>query len=256
VAFCYIRRLPWGIFNNSRRADVPDGPPLRFALGPKEISKLNVYAYHPSDAAQKVLHIDEWVVKYGPSVDGCCRVCNTAVFIKADKSQKQTHFAHYSNSGCPTVSENHKPYETLRNLPRDQSLSAAAKGWTLQNIDGIHQKLKEFVPALTWKELHSLLDVAKREDIWSLKDMPHDYIPYVLLTCTKKFGANKQFKRPKAKFFVLEPSPEPGEFWNSEGLQKKYIWEIELPSRDVRCHVIKLDTPESWYMKRVKELLS
>jgi hypothetical protein len=47
----------------------------------------------------------------------------------------------------------------------------------------------------------------------------------------------------------------PGEFWNSEGLKKKYIWEVELPSRDVRCHVIKLDTPESWYMKRVKELL-
>lgn len=216
---------------------------------------MNIYAYNPNEMSKKVIHIDEWVVKYGPSVDGCCRICNTAVFVKADKSQKQTHFAHYPNSKCPTVVENHKPYEALSKLPRDQSLSAAAKSWVMNNIDGIYQKIKGFVPALTWKELHELLEIAKREDIWSLKDMPHDYIPYVLLTCTEKFEANKRFERPKAKFFVLEPSPDPGEFWNSKELQKKYIWEIVLPGREVACHEIKLETPESWYMKRIKELV-
>jgi len=216
---------------------------------------LNVYAYHPDDAYKGLVHIDSWVVRFGPAVDACCRICNLRVFVKADKSQKQTHFAHYPNSGCPTVCENHKPYELLSNLPRDESLSVAAKNWTLENIDRIYQKLRGFVPALKWKELHGLLEVAKREKIWSLQDMPHDYIPYVLLTCTERFEADKQFERKKAKFFVLEPSPEPGEFWNSGELQKKYLWEIELPSRDVVRHEINLETPEPWYMKRVRELL-
>jgi len=217
---------------------------------------LNVYAYYPGDASKKLIHIDEWVVKYGPSVDGCCRICDTAMFVKADKSQKQTHFAHYQKSGCPTVTENHKPYAMFKDLPRDQSLAVAAKDWALENIDAVYNKIKnDFVHALSWKEFLSLLEVANREDIWSLKDMPHHYIPYILMTCTDEFEANKAFKRPKAKFFVLEPSPDPGEFWNSEGLQKKYLWEVELPSRDVKYHEITLDTPESWYMKRAKSLL-
>jgi len=216
---------------------------------------MNVFAYHSSDKTKNLVHIDDWVVKYNPSTDGCCRICGKNMFVKADKSQKQTHFAHYQNSGCPTVIENHKPYDLLKNLPRDNSLSESAKNWVIQNVDGIYNKLKDFVPGLSWKEFHGLLEVANRENVWSLKDMPHDYIPYVLLACTEKFEANKQFNRPKSKYFVLEPSPEPDKFWNSSGLQKKYIWEIELSSRDVTYHEIELETRESWYMKKVRKLL-
>ncbi|MEH6384316.1 MAG: hypothetical protein V7780_06890 [Colwellia sp.] len=216
---------------------------------------MNVYAYHPSDLNKKPIHIDTWVVEHGPSADGCCRICNTSISVKADKSQKQTHFAHYQNSGCPTVTDNHKPYEQFKDLPRDPAIADAAKSWTSKNIENIYQKLKSFVPALSWKELHELLEVACREDVWSLKDMPHDYIPYVLLACTTKFEANKKFGRPKACFFVLEPSPDNGDFWNSDGLHKQFIWEVTLPSRDVIHHNIKLETPVVWYMKKVNELL-
>lgn len=212
-------------------------------------------AYHPGDVTKMPTLIDDWVVKYGANTDGCCRICNTPVSVKADKSQKQTHFAHYKDSGCPTVAENHIPYDHFQNLPRDPLVAASAKAWALRNIENIYQKLRTFVPALSWKELHGLLEVARREDIWSLKGMPHDYIPYVLLTCTDKFEANVKFKRPKSCFFVLEPSPEPGEFWNSDGLHKKYIWEVILPSREVIHHDIKLETPGLWHMTKVHELL-
>ncbi|MEC9413280.1 MAG: hypothetical protein VX829_11485 [Pseudomonadota bacterium] len=217
---------------------------------------MNVYAYHPSDPTKKPVHMDEWMVEYGPDCDGCCRICNTSVFVKGDKSQKQTHFAHYKDSGCPTVIENHKPYDCFKNLPRDPALAESAKEWAFQNIDSIYEKLKKFVKALSWLELHDLLEVARREDIWSLKGMPHDYIPYVLLTCTSKFEANKKYRREKSCCFVLEPSPESGEFWNSEGIQKRYLWEITLPSKDVVHHQIKLETPEPWYMHRINDLLS
>lgn len=217
---------------------------------------MNLYAYHPNDSKKAIIHIDTWVVEHGPSVDGRCRICGTYMFVKADKSQKQTHFAHYPNSHCPTVSPNHAPYESFKNLPRDKILAQAAKRWVLTNINGVFEKIRKFVPALTWKEFHSLIEVANSEDIWSLKEMPHDYIPYVLLACTKQFDANKSYNRPNAKFFVLEPSPEPGEFWNSSGLQKKYLWEITLPGKDVKHHEIKLETPESWYIERVRNLLT
>jgi len=217
---------------------------------------MNLYAYHPDDPTKKPIHIDNWVVDYGPNVDGCCRICNTTIFVKADKSQKQTHFAHYKDSGCPTVVVNHKPYNRFKNLPRDPAVAEGAKGWAFQNIESIYHKLKGFVKALTWVELHGLLETAQHEDIWSLKDMPHDYIPYVLLACTTEFEANKKFGRLKSSFFVLEPSPENGDFWNSEGLHKQFIWEITLPSRDVKHHEIKLETPEPWYMRKVHDLLA
>ena len=215
---------------------------------------MNVIAYHPNDGTKKFVHIDDWVVKYGPTVDGCCRICNSNMYVKADKSQKQTHFAHYKNSCCPTVIDNHKPYDSFKNLPRDFTISASAKNWTIQHVDAIYNKLRKFV-ALSWKEFHGLLEVANREDIWSLKEMPHDCIPYVLLACTEKFEANKLFKRNYAKYFVLEPSPDPDDFWNSSELQKKYIWEIELPSRKVKHYEIELETQDSWYMRKVVDLL-
>jgi hypothetical protein len=217
---------------------------------------MNIYAYHPNNSTKRLVHIDDWVVEYGPNSDGRCRICDTAVFVKGDKSQKQTHFAHYKDSGCPAVVENHKPYDCFKNFPRDAALAESEKEWAFQNIDCIYEKIRKFVKALTWSELHDLLEIARREDIWSLKDMPHDYIPYVLLTCTNKFEENKKYGRAKSCFFVLEPSPDSGEFWNSKGLQKQYIWEITIPSKDVIHHQIKLETPEPWYMKRVNELLS
>ena len=216
---------------------------------------MSTFAYHPQDKSKKLVHIDDWVVKYGPSITGCCRVCNQEVFVKADKSQKQTHFAHSKNSKCPTIVTNHKPFSIFKDMPRDPSLALAAKEWTLRNIDNVYQKLKKFVPALTWKELHGLLYVAGKEDVWSLKGMPKHYIPYVLLTCTEKFEANKKFQRSKAMFFVLEPSPEETVYWNSANLKKRYIWEISLPSREVIHYEIELETPVAWYIKKAESLL-
>ena len=217
---------------------------------------MNVYAYHPSDPSRTLIHIDKWVVEYGVNTDGRCRICHKVMSVKADKSQRQTHFAHQQHSGCPTVTENHIPYVGFRALPHDPSIAQAAKSYALKNIEGIYLKMKKFVPALSWKEMHDLLSTAHREDIWSLKDMPHECIPYVLLTCTDSFKSNKQFGRKDEVFFVLEPSPDPGEFWNFPKGYKRYIWEITLPGRAVTHHEIELVTPPVWYMERVRELLA
>ncbi|WP_459568894.1 hypothetical protein [Cupriavidus sp. 8B] len=116
--------------------------------------------------------------------------------------------------------------------------------------------MKKFVAGLTWKEMHELLETARRERIWSLKGMPHECIPYVLLTCNTSFKPSKQFGRNKEAFFVLETSPDPGDYWNFPAGHKRYIWEVTLPSRAVTHHELDLSTPHVWYMSRVQELLA
>lgn len=175
---------------------------------------MNLYAYHPSDSMRHPVYIDKWVTDHGVDEEGRCSICHKVMRVKADKSQRQTHFAHVQDTGCPTVAENHVPYKVFRSLPRDPAIAEAAKAYTLDNIEGIYLKMKKFVAALSWKEMHELLEVARKEDIWSLKDMPHGCIPYVLLTCTERFKANKQFGRKHDTFFVLETTPDTGEYWN------------------------------------------
>lgn len=214
---------------------------------------MNIYAYHTDDKSRKLVHIDEWVVLYHPKTDGKCRICHEAVYVRAAASQKQTHFAHYHNSACPTVKENHKPYESLSSLPRDPSLALAAKKWLRDNIVNAYEKIRKFPDSLQWLEFHKLIDTANKLDIWSLKDMPFDCIPYVLLMCTEKFEKTKYRKREC--FFVLEPSPEKTGLWNNNGFYKQYLWEVTLPSRDVIHHEIMLDTPTAWYIEKANKLL-
>lgn len=215
---------------------------------------MNLYAYHPSDPNRTLIHIDTWLVRYDRHVDGRCRICNTPMTVKAANSQRQTHFAHQQNSGCPTVDENHVPYTSFRRLPRDKAIAASAKTFTVEHIEGIYQKMKKFVPGLSWKEMCELLEAARAEDIWSLKDMPYEYIPYVLLSCTKRFKRN-DFGRKSDVFFVLEPSPDRGDYWNFPVGYKRYLWEITLPARIVTHHEIELNIPAPWYMQKVHELL-
>lgn len=102
------------------------------------------------------------------------------------------------------------------------------------------------------------LEIAKRERVWELKDMPLGCIPYVLLTCADRLSANN-FGRATDVFFVLEASPQQGSFWNFPVGYKRLLWEVALPSRNVTSHVIDLANPTAkssdWYMRKIEPLL-
>lgn len=216
---------------------------------------MNVYAYHPSDKTKTLTHIDEWVVKYGIRTNGHCRVCHTEVHVKAATSQKQTHFSHYSGSACPSVSDNRKPYEIFSNLPRDKQGAEEAKAWLRENITEVYEKLRrEFRDLnLLWNDFFELVENANKLDIWSLKGMPHCYIPYVLLMCIEKF--EKRNNRPRTSYFVLEPSPTGMSYWNESGFYKRAIWEITLPSRDVKKQDVDIALGTPWYINKINILL-
>ncbi|MEZ8995890.1 hypothetical protein AB4562_03900 [Vibrio sp. 10N.222.54.A1] len=213
-------------------------------------------AYHLNDPEKKLISIDEWVKKYSPNTVGGCRVCHEQMTIRGARSQQKTHFTHKPNSSCPTIVKNHRPYDVLRDVERDPTLASFAKQWAIDNLESIHYKVKKYVPGLTWKEFHQLLTVANEVDIWSLKSLSHDYIPYLLLTCTDKFEKNK-YGRKYDCFFVLETSPTTGGvLWNDTTEGKKYIWQVNITStREVTHHEISLDTPLPWYTAQCLELL-
>lgn len=217
----------------------------------------NDQAYHPNDTTKTLVKIADWLKKHGPEVDGCCRLCNLPIKVRAEKSAAKTaHFSHYSGAPCPTVASNHVPYAALKALPRDPSVAAAAKEYIHDNATAVYEKCRsEILPHLSWKEFLALIEKANSIDIWSLKDMPHFFLPYVLMTCVDKFTAQKP-NRLHDCFFVLEPFPTgTTNLWNVSTGYKKYLWRIDLPSRNAVQIEITNNLPIPWYIAKLNKLL-
>ena len=212
---------------------------------------MSLYAIDPKNITGAPLHIDQWITALG-DMDGLCAVCYEPVSVRAVRSQRQTHFVHADGSTCPTVSAGRKPFEWLTSLPRDPRIEAQAKAHVLSKLEAIYMKCKEFAPGLTWKEFLALLQEATNKSVWSLKDMPLTYLPYVLLTCIDYFPANK-FGRPRDICFALEPSPTKGDVWNFPAKRKRYLWEIDHKNRSVKHHIMEFNDP--WYRVQATALL-
>lgn len=216
----------------------------------------NNRAYHPKDATKSLIGIDGWLVKYGPEAEGCCRICNLPIKVRAEKSAAiAAHFVHHSNAPCPTIEPNHKPYESLKALPRDALVADAARQYVRDNAVAIYEKCRKLLPHLSWKEFHALIEKANSVDVWSLKGMPHFFLPYVLMTCAGKFDAQKP-DRANDCFFVLEPfPPEATNRWNISAGYKKYLWRIDLPAKTpVEVEIVD-ELPLPWYITKLNRLL-
>ncbi|EAT4593469.1 hypothetical protein M8D54_004962 [Salmonella enterica] len=224
---------------------------------------MSVYAYDPADVTRALVEADEWVVLHRTPTgykDGCCPVCKGLVYIRGhDSTGHRPHFVHYKNSMCPTVPENHNPYNQFRNLPRDINLAKENKKWVWENLNTIRDKIRAEFPSLqfSWGDFISVIRGADQYSIWSLKDMPTGYIPYVLLACVDRFYQTGY--RKHECYFVLEPTPdgpvEAGAYWNQTGSIKRSLWQVQLPSRNVIQHEIKTDVQPVWYMGQIDFLL-
>lgn len=160
-----------------------------------------LYAYDPNDQLKHNIHINDWVV-------------------------------------CHHKAEHHKPYEHLKNIPRDATLIPLRKEWLKNNLYEVYYKIKKEFPNLcfTWKDLELSVKSANDINVWALKDMPMDYIPYVLLVSVSKYPKTKI--RKNEYFYVLETLQKDTSyssvFWNDNKLSKKIIWENYRPS--LNCH--------------------
>jgi hypothetical protein len=212
---------------------------------------MSLFAFDPKNVLAGPIHIDKWIANLGEK-DGLCGVCHEPVSVRAMRSMRQTHFVHASGSTCPTVIDSRKPFEWLTALPRDPSVEALAKDYVLKHLEAIYLKCKDFAPGLSWKEFLALLQEATKLRVWSLKDMPTNYLPYVLLTCVAVFPANK-FGRPRDICFALEPSPLKGDVWNFPSGRKRYLWVIDHKNRSVEHHAMEFNDP--WYRVQATTLL-
>lgn len=219
-----------------------------------------LYAYDPNDKLKHNIHIDDWVVRHHKA-DGCCKICHESVFVKGLESQKKAHFSHYPNSSCPLITSHHKPYEHLKNIPRDDTLIPLRKDWLKKNVYEVYYKIKKEFPNLcfTWKDFELSVKSANDINVWALKDMPMDYIPYILLVSVSKYPKTKI--RKNEYFYVLETlqrdtsySPV---FWNDSELSKKIIWEVKVSTstNTVTEYDINLETAIPPYVKKIIDLL-
>lgn len=217
----------------------------------------NDMAYHHDDANKILVDIATWIKKYGPEVEGRCRLCDLPIKVRAERSaDRKAHFTHHPGALCPTVEDNHVPYNALKGLPRDPSVAIAAKKYVRDNALAIYEKCRnKLLAQLSWKEFHLLIEKANLINVWALKDMPHFFLPYVLMTCSEKFTAQNQ-KRPYDCFFVLEPFPTGAtDLWNFSMSYKKYLWRIDLPKRNAEKIEITNDLDTPWYIAKMNKLL-
>ncbi|HEE0120447.1 TPA: hypothetical protein R6W50_003194 [Citrobacter gillenii] len=183
-----------------------------------------LYAYDPNDQLKHNIHINDWVV-------------------------------------CHHKAEHHKPYEHLKNIPRDATLIPLRKEWLKNNLYEVYYKIKKEFPNLcfTWKDLELSVKSANDINVWALKDMPMDYIPYVLLVSVSKYPKTKI--RKNEYFYVLETLQKDTSyssvFWNDNKLSKKIIWEVKVSTstNTVIEYDINLETAIPPYVKKIIDLL-
>ena len=221
-------------------------------------------AYKSGDSQKNLIPIEVWLLDHNLSIP-CCIICDQRLTTKSKAAQKRAHFAHKPGSSCPSINKNNIPFSNLINIPKDPSLRVAAKNWTKENLWNIYFKIRKEFPQLNfnWYDMQNCLKNANQLDIWSYKGMQFDYISYVLLACCSLFQSYKTTKngpsRKSDMFFVLEPIPSlnnsPNAPWNSFGLQKRYIYVVDITLQQVDKIEMVLSTPEPVQYALAKKLL-
>ncbi|MEG8067195.1 hypothetical protein G3N90_20570 [Xanthomonas hortorum pv. gardneri] len=141
-----------------------------------------------------------------------CIVCGEDVMRRPRHGGGTLHFYHLKGSNCPTIPGASNRYHLLRALPRDPSLAKANRAYVFDNLIGIHDRMKELLGTIRIADTLKMCKAATRENVWSLKDMPVEMLPYVLLSCMDQFPPLGNRLHPI--YFVIQAPQDPSKYWN------------------------------------------
>ncbi|MBP1311724.1 hypothetical protein JOD82_004861 [Paenibacillus sp. 1182] len=206
----------------------------------------------------KLYEVEVWLKNCGNRREGICQVCGDNVYLRADKSEdRRTHFAHKKGSPCPTIVENHRPFEQLNASDTDLENAKIVKLLINSYSYLLYEKCKRMSESLTVKEFRELIEFANTKGVWNYKGLTFTYVPYILLTCREKFSKKDSEFRKRDFYFVFDPNVKNvDELWNDTKRKKQKLWKIYLSNDNSIVEYLIDDSLEPEWFAFTKEFIS
>ncbi|CDQ09423.1 conserved protein of unknown function [Acidithiobacillus ferrivorans] len=171
-------------------------------------------------------------------VGGRCPVCKRRMKVRAGHKKDDGHFYHNDKLFCPTKDPASRPY--LGKTPTNADPVAAARNreFARNNINAIWSRLNEMVPYLDLKEFVSILEEARRINVYGYVDLDPTILPYVYVTLINFLPSKSRNKQRKFKFCF---------FYEAEVKDYEDLW----IDRGRECHLSRISYDGN-QTKRVK----
>ena len=133
-------------------------------------------------------------------IGGRCPVCKRRMKVRAGHKKGDGHFYHNDSDFCPTKEPASRPY--LGKYPTDVNPMAVERNihFAKENIGNIWSRINEIVPYLDLKEFITMLEEAKRLNVYGYVDLDPELLPYVYVTLINFLPNKSKNKQRRLKF--------------------------------------------------------
>lgn len=187
---------------------------------------------------------------------GRCPICKRRMRVRAGHKKDDGHFYHSDSLFCPTKDPASRPYLGKAPTNVDQAASIRNRDFARSNIKTIWCKLNEMVPYLDLKEFVSILEEAKRINVYGYVGLEPELLPYVYVTLINFLPSKSQRKKRKLKFcFFFEAEVKNYEdLWIYKG-HDSHLSRISYDGGQ-KTNGVKLFEMEREYLSRLEGTLS
>lgn len=188
-------------------------------------------------------------------VGGRCPVCKRRMKVRAGHKKDDGHFYHNDSLFCPTKDPASRPYLGKSPTNADPAAAERNREFARRNISAIWSKLSEMIPYLDLKEFISILEEAKRINIYGYVDLDPTLLPYVYVTLINFLPSKSRNKQRELKFcfFYESDVQEYEDLWIDKG-RECHLSRISYDGTQTKR--VKIFNLEREYISRVKHPLS
>lgn len=211
------------------------------------------YAADPQSPSGQVISVEEWHRSRRDDLAECL-VCGGQVKRRPAHGGGTLHFFHLQGSNCPTIAQAGKRYDPLKNLPRDPSLAPSNRAYFFRHLVGMHDRMRKVLGTIKLLDVLEMCQDAKKMDVWSLKGMSVEMIPYVLLTCKDKFDPVGNRLYPL--YYVIQSPPAGASYWNFPSSKSRHILEVNASNpSDFTVMPMDLSLPQNSTVEKIRKIL-
>jgi hypothetical protein len=150
---------------------------------------------------------------------------------------------HKGGSECPSIA-GAGPYAGLADVPTDPAAKQRIQLLVIERCNELYQNCRQLAPGLSISEFEGLVNAAHALNVWSYRNLPPEFLPYVLVLCGGRF--EKSAYRKTAFFFMLSLKQRVDALW-IHATPAMYILRVAIPTGETRLIPItneRLLTPD------------